>query len=492
MKCSVCGALNPSDSKTCVVCGNPIPLINLDDIVNELTSINSQDDNVSSEKIENTEEKRSYFTTNSEPTDALAVNNATSDDKTVSNEVNHDEQNTYNNGDDGHVPPVNNDSKRKSKVPVIIGIVIGVIVIIGVLIGTFLMLNKAPDRIYKASINKLFSAMEKSLDEEHDTYKGDFNMGIKIISDDEQTKEEAEILNNFNIGLSLGVDNKNAKFDYNVNVKYENKDFLNIDAVYDKKAYLIFNNILDKPIEIACDDCESLFKKQTNKDVKVVLNAFGKALQESLNKKYFSKEKKDVIVDGKSIKATANIMKLDAKAQAELNNSVIDKLLDDNEFIKSTAVLTETKESMIKEKLNNAKLEVESATGDEVEITLFTTGFENKPVKVSFNSKYYSLSIISKNEKNVEFTMESSGIAIVIDTNFKMSYDEKISLPDTSNAVSEKQMGEEDLQKALNNLMEQAGFKAFDEDFKSLTGFGVEEYMTRFFYGKAMQKALLY
>lgn len=40
MKCSVCGALNPKDSKSCVVCGRDLPLINLDDIVSELTSDN--------------------------------------------------------------------------------------------------------------------------------------------------------------------------------------------------------------------------------------------------------------------------------------------------------------------------------------------------------------------------------------------------------------------------------------------------------------------
>lgn len=581
MKCSVCGALNPKDSKACVVCGRDLPLINLDDIVSELTSDNvvkpvqeeitqgsngawvnehftSNDATFDRESINNfnyetsgvqndflsnqldsnpiNEEPaaRSYFTNNegsyNNPSSNSMegngfnpqtgnVQNDFSSNQVGSNSINEEpapgsyftnNETSYNNPSSSNLEgsgiqndfssnkatssPVNEPPKNKGKAPLIIGLIIALIVITVALLGTFIMLNRSPKRIFDSSINKVFNALETSLNNDYETEKTKVNMNAKLISNDEELTEYASLIEGFDLILNMGVDYKNLKLNYDVKVNYEDKEFVNVNAVYDKKAYLIFKNILDKPIESECDDCESILKRENFKEINTVLQSVNTAVKGSLSKDYFSSEKRDVIINGKNVKTTANTLRLNAKEQVIFNNEVIDKLLKDDEFIKAASKLMDSEKSGVKQRLKNSKKELSDVNADEeIEIILYTKGIKNEFVKLDVKTSMYDFSISGGKQKDsYELAIKSGGISMILNVNYSVAYDEKITMPDVSGAVRESDVTEEEAIGLFNNLMNQEGFKAFDEDFKMLTGMSIQESFMGTLEGNALSMPPMY
>ena len=88
----------------------------------------------------------------------------------------------------------------------------------------------------------------------------------------------------------------------------------------------------------------------------------------------------------------------------------------------------------------------------------------------------YDFSISGGKQKDsYELAIKSGGISMILNVNYSVAYDEKITMPDVSGAVRESDVTEEEAIGLFNNLMNQEGFKAFDEDFKMLTGMSIQE-----------------
>lgn len=451
MKCSFCGADNTIGSNFCAGCGRPLQENEFkqeEKVEQDLSALNEQNNN--------NEESKIVFYDNPNVSNVSEqvvgqneenIENISLDDKTFNSK----------------------ETKKMKKLPIIIAlvvIVLAVLVALGVMV-----LNPSPKKIFTGFTNELYNGFEESFKEDYDTSYIDMELKPEITGTG--SVELESIINNFNIKLSGGINYKNKSLIYNLKADYKNKDLLDADMQYDKNFYLILNNLYDKPIMAEESDFSDVFKKTDNEDIKYVVKGYVNAFNNSLKSDYLTSRYEEMLTSGQKIKVKVSTLNLNSSNTKEMSDSIINYLLEDEEFLKVYAKVNNETVSDVKKELKSGL--GEELTTEKIEVSLYTKRFSNELVKCMISSGDTKIEIATGKQKdNLIIKVSSKGINMSIDLTCSAKYNEDIKLKDVKDAVNEEVFSENILN-ILENFTKQEGYKALDEDIEKITGSTIGE-----------------
>lgn len=228
--------------------------------------------------------------------------------------------------------------------------------------GLEFLKNVQPIQIYYNSIDSVADYILNSMEEDAGTnkYSGDFDIEFK--SNIEGYKE----ISNYTYGFSYGLDLKNKSAEDIFYVKYNNQKFGNYVYFKDDKTYIKYSNSEDiydiSTVAKTEDDVVyQLFNSimdelegQSVNDYRVVVDEFRNILKESITKDMVKASPDTIEVNGKSIKVIKNTISLDRKGLEDFDKKICDKVLENDNFLKSFMKVTGfTKEEVIEYFLDN-------------------------------------------------------------------------------------------------------------------------------------------
>lgn len=304
----------------------------------------------------------------------------------------------------------------------------GVIAIIAVLVlgaGLYFVykgFTENPTEIIKKVIEnayKDFSADLKEVDQK--------TSGIDILN--EPVKMTGEI--SYNTDTFKGLDKEKVAYDLGLDYKkkmavvggallkdgsnlVDGKIYLKNNKMY-MKSDTLFNNTYalgEQKFDELFDfqDLEDTLKATdvpSVDDIDYIVREFKNALVASLDSKKMILEKGNLDIEGKSVKTNKITYKLDNEAMMNLSNSIIKKVLENDELVSKLADLTGEAEEDVEEALEAAIIEDESDIDDfDGDFVLYTTGINYKVVKME---------LVSGNEK-ITLSSYDDKMRIVIDT----------------------------------------------------------------------------
>lgn len=376
---------------------------------------------------------------------------------------------------------VENEPKgnKKGKKGLIIGIVVALIVLI-ILGGVFAFVSSrvSPKNIFKETINKSYGSSLKEIKDDYDSIY--LALELSPMVKGSGSKEFEDMLNNFKIKVTGGVDYKNKTLLYNLVTNYKDKSFIDADFQYDKEFYLKLNNLYDRSIMAEESDFSDAFNKTDIESAKTVLSSFVNVFNASLKKSYFKGDKETITVDNKKVKVRTSTLVLNEDNIKEIDEYVTKHLLEDDDFINAYAKLTgESKEDV------KAYLEEDGGYDDfsTVKVKLYTGMWNKELIKIKIISDDVTLEIeeSKKNKDSYVISVESEGITLAFDVKYNYEYNKKIDLNEITNPIKSEELPSEILSQILTNIKNQEGYKLLDQDVKKATTMSIEELISTFF-----------
>lgn len=348
--------------------------------------------------------------------------------------------------------------KKGNNLVKIIPIIIVLILLAGGL--GFYLLSSNPLNVYKASVKKLGNQIIEKSEDKKSYYKVDLKPEITSSGE----KDLEKLVNKVSVSVSGNVNQDAKKMVLGVSTKYDNKDLLSADIQYqDSSAYLFLNNILNKPIKVDAEEIDS--DKMNKKTTEILVNSSVNAINKSLKKTYFTKDKETVSVSGKEVKVNAYKLKLNNKNYREINESISKTLLEDREFVTALAKLTDSKEKEVKESIKESfKSDV---FYDKTTFIIYTSGLFNKYVGFKVDADDTGVSVIKNSDGNYTITTQVSKLTVKVDVNVEVSNNND-KLKDVKDAINAEELSNSDLTSALDNVKKLDGYSSLKEDVKNV------------------------
>ena len=391
-----------------------------------------------------------------------------------------------NNQNSYQAPPTQEKKKGNSKVGVLIAILlILVLALIGVTSIKFIFENQNP---VKALVTNTFEYLEGNI-KDYSQVSGTFALKVNGNSNDNDANEIFAMLNKIDLEGTYGVDLDNKIISLDLKSNYDKEKLLNLNLYAENGiGYVYLEDIYDKYIKTDIENYDDMFKKTNKEDYKVILKSMNKAINNSLKDDYFETSKETV--DGK--KLTKTMLNLNTENQETLKNDILNSLLEDSEFLKSAATITEKTEDEIKENIQDeidTKVESSGAT-----LTIYTEG--NKFVKLELkqesdtmeitkeSDKIYNYSITSDNEtysgtvkvtKQNENTTVSFSVKDNTNTSYEVTlttsvqYNKEISKKSIDKSIDYKDLTDEDTSTIYSNILKNEGITNLLTDFSKMT-----------------------
>lgn len=386
---------------------------------------------------------------------------------------------------------------KKSHKGLILTIIFFVVVLVA--IGGIFYYKLSSINSFKLLLEYTFNSLENGIDDAGDqkSFFGDFSVKLDLKSADATDNEIFGLFNKLDLSGTYGIDYDKSIISLDFYSQYDEEELLNMSLYTEYgKAYIYLNNLYDKYIETSLDDYNSLFERNLD-DSKVIVSSVKKALLESLKDDYFEKEKADL----DSVKVTKTTLILNKENYQEFENSFIQMLLDDHNFMESLANVTDQEVSELKksfeEKLNE---EIDS----EEEMILYTKGSEF----VQFEANDGESRIVVKKDDSkyqyefyengkllydgiVQITEKGKNTSVVVSyddkeeqVGFELTFDSslnkngKVETKDITNAISYEKMTEDDVMSIYSKLLENDGIVKIIEEISKLSGEDVEDSST--------------
>lgn len=304
----------------------------------------------------------------------------------------------------------------------------GVIVIVAVLI-----LGAGLYFAYKGFTENPTDIIKKVIE---NAYK-DFSANLNEV---DQKTSEIDILNepvkmtgeiSYNTDTFKGLDKEKVTYDFGLDYKKKMavvggsllKDGSNlVDAklyLKNDKMYMKSNTLFDNTYDLGDQKFDELFDFKdledvlnTNDipnvdDIDYIVREFKNALIASLDSEKMTLEKGNLDIEGKSIKTNKITYKLDKEAMMNLSNSIVRKVLENDELVSKLARLCGEKEEDVEDALEASIIEDESEIDEfDGDFVIYTTGITYKVVKIE---------LVSGGEK-ITFTDYDDKMRIIIDT----------------------------------------------------------------------------
>lgn len=318
-------------------------------------------------------------------------------------------------------------------------IAVAVIIVIGGIVLT--ISSSSPKAIFKNVINKTYKEINRAIDEADqlvETY--DFRENALVINADAQIdtniseiEEELGIsLKGITVGATAGLDYKNEIIEGSAYIKGKSEKLEAKLQMFEDTA-LISSSVLDDTLKIELDDEIDFGElkdsiKELEEQVELdpgkyneLVKIVKQGLIKSLNSEYMEKEKDEIDVLDKSIKATKYSYIIDEDAAQDFVKSLAEYLLEDDKFADALKDVSNLKKSDVKKVLKELKSSAkEIEFEDEIVINIYTRGLFNKfaGISIEYDKKeYFSLFTDGNNYETIidnHIDSEYSGFKLVV------------------------------------------------------------------------------
>ena len=285
--------------------------------------------------------------------------------------------------------------KKKSKVPLIITII--VLIILGV-VGYFVVYPYVlrtffndPMNVYTTTIDSAFRGINTSINEVvHE--KAIYDIELSLDSNLEVLKPYS----GYKYGVNFGIDpnKKNLQLGYAIktptNLEYSAYSYIKDNKTYERystyrdesgKTGLIYTG------ETNSQEVSDLFSsfqglinnydKVNNDDLNYLVDKLSKTISGSIDENKLSKEDASITLNGESLKVTNNKYVLDLDNKRRTVKYVIDAFKDDDKALEIFAKLTDGNKDEIKKALEEINVDEVITEDDTLYISIYTYGNKN-------------------------------------------------------------------------------------------------------------------
>lgn len=310
------------------------------------------------------------------------------------------------------------DKKNNGKkAPLLVAAILIVAIIIG-LVYYFTIYTK-PNQIYKRLIAAGINSYTKQVkNANYDTTKTTLNLSAKLDTDTNDIEQDIlDLINNINIGIEAQTDSDAKKMIVNLKSDYNDEKLIDLQFYTDakeEKTYIKAENLLNKYIELEDLDSEiyssfnefldnqkmTVGQKQKFKKAMKILKT---ELTNVVKEEYCSSQREDINVNGKTINANKNIIKMNEKQLKEELTKVFENLKSNADFINCFENESDITNS-IEEIIDNLK-DMDDDEDVVIEIAVYTRGVLQNIEKVSLGSYEEENEVskidITKTDKNI-------------------------------------------------------------------------------------------
>ena len=312
------------------------------------------------------------------------------------------------------------ERKENSNILFLLLAIVFIITTLIILIGAYGIYLNQPANFFKTTINNKYLLFNQKKEKAFNYNPAEYSVSAKTsIKFNTNIDSFDDISKNFK--LELNSDVKHKYLDSTISL---GKDETNI-IVNDDKAYIDSKDIYEKPLLI--DDELKInwdnFKNFNEEDFDVITKTLKEEIIKSLDKKQFKTTKTTIKIDGKDIKAK-KISYTDKHTDKTIKN-IVDNLIDNDEFIKSLANITNTDKKDVIDFLKSYKKDVDLK---ETTINFYTTGLFSKLAKMEIEYEDITISYTNYKETNYELSIKDTNNSLVFnaDLNSDNEYDFKL------------------------------------------------------------------
>ena len=296
----------------------------------------------------------------------------------------------------------NEPAQTKSKKGLIIAC-IAVLVLIGAGIGVYFGFFRkvSGKQVVNGTINKIFESAIKAADKveknvvidyKNDIVKTNGSVRASITTDDTELQQQLNNLSSVALDYDLRLDLKTLSGSLDLTEKENDKAIITLNTlVKDKVLYFktdktngVYKYDLSKDIDWDAIDVSKLPEYKSNSLTSVLKKIQG-YVKDSIKEEYITQEEGEYTVDGETIKGLKTTITLTEERTKEIEKSVIDSLMNDEDGLKLFAEFLMMDKQEVKASLEKAKDSMDQPTTDkkiqrienkkneEVKINIYTT-----------------------------------------------------------------------------------------------------------------------
>ena len=296
----------------------------------------------------------------------------------------------------------NEPAQTKSKKGLIIAC-IAVLVLIGAGIGVYFGFFRkvSGKQVVNGTINKIFESAIKAADKveknvvidyKNDIVKTNGSVRASITTDDTELQQQLNNLSSVALDYDLRLDLKTLSGSLDLTEKENDKAIITLNTlVKDKVLYFktdktngVYKYDLSKDIDWDAIDVSKLPEYKSNSLTSVLKKIQG-YVKDSIKEEYITQEEGEYTVDGETIKGLKTTITLTEERTKEIEKSVIDSLMNDEDGLKLFAEFLMMDQQEVKASLEKAKdsmdqpntdktiQRVEYKKNEEVKINIYTT-----------------------------------------------------------------------------------------------------------------------
>lgn len=305
--------------------------------------------------------------------------------------------------------------KKKKTLKVLICLLV-VALLAGGGLAFYYFTNNTPTKAFTKAIDQFTDGLIGNLDNDVKTEKGTVKVQAKVKTSslDSSMMQLVDLLADTDLVLKYELDRDNKIFNFDMDVNYEGRELIGVDATMDEyNMYFRFDES-QKYLKAALEEGQNVFEIfKSMDDTKEIVNGLSKALKSSLKDKYFEKESDEITIDGDDVKVTKNTLILNKDNFLDILNDVIDNVNKDDDLLKVLAKATDMDKEELKNALQMAKANLISSSVEDfptIKISIYTKGFNNDIVRYEIEAEGSKIGITKVDDES--YTFDVMGIKL--------------------------------------------------------------------------------
>ena len=259
------------------------------------------------------------------------------------------------------VDPAPAEPVKKEGKKVWLFVVLGVLaLVVGVVLAFYFFVYSKPTFLFKSSLSVLRNQLNAENVENNEPMQVDFSFQTNINTTDETLKPMFDNINKLYLETSIYLDLGNKIEFMKLNSKYKDQDFINAEMFVEKEnAFVKLDKIYDKYIKVVLE--EDIFKEdEGSKDAIIVADGVLAAIENSLEKEYFTKVEKTVSLNNVVKKVNANTLVINNDNIVPFLTSIVNELKANNAFLEAFARMEEMEKADVVSGLDSALSDMKS------------------------------------------------------------------------------------------------------------------------------------